>query len=191
MDIKIKKAKLTKGGTVEATYIDEDGNVISFCGNNPAHVDLKTRLAELIPYFAELTEQKESEKYDWDNIDCQDNIDLMRRLDVTGVSLGGNDNNPIATLTGRRTLMTSKVLNLNTPPTELDSDDSGWPRAEDFRFAIDAFMYEVQLYIVERKWAVKQTEIDFDNVDDPFADAGVTVDASIAEPEPTTADQVA
>ncbi len=29
MEIKIKKAKLTKGGTIEATYIDEDGNEIT------------------------------------------------------------------------------------------------------------------------------------------------------------------
>lgn len=97
MDIKIKKAKLTKGSTIEATYIDEDGNEITLKGKNTVHVDLKTRLAALIPYFAELTEQKEADRYDWDNPDSQENIDLMRRLDVTGVSLGGDDNCPIAT----------------------------------------------------------------------------------------------
>lgn len=176
MDIKIKKAKLTKSGTIEATYIDEDGNEITIKGKNAVHVDLKTRLAALIPYFADLTEQKEADRYDWDNPDSQENIDLMRRLDVTGVSLGGDDNCPIATLTGRRTLMSSKVLNLNTPPTDLDADDSGWVRAEDFRFAIDAFFYEVVLYITEKKWSVKQAEFDFENNDDPFANAGITAD---------------
>ncbi len=192
MSIKIKKAKLTKGGTVEATYIDEDGNEITIKGKNTVHVDLKTRLAELIPYFAELTEQKEAERYDWDNANSQENIDLMRRLDVSGVSLSGDDNCPIATLTGRRTLMTSKVLNLNTPPTDLDADDSGWPRAEDFRFAIDAFFYEVEQYILERKWAVKQAEFDFDNEEDPFANAGITADVEpITDSPKDTAEQVA
>lgn len=182
MDIKIKKAKLTKSSTIEATYIDEDGNEITIKGKNTVHVDLKTRLAALIPYFADLTEQKEADRYDWVNPDSQENIDLMRRLDVTGVSLGGNDNCPIATLTGRRTLMSSKVLNINTPPTDLDSDDSGWIRAEDFRFAIDAFFYEVQQYITEKKWAVKQGEFVFENSDDPFANAGITADVeSITE----------
>lgn len=184
MDIKIKKAKLTKGGTIEATYINEDGDVITMCGNNPAHVDLKARLAALIPYFAELTEQKEAERFDWDNIETQENIDLLRRLDVTGVTLSGDDNCPIAVLTGRRTLMTSKVLNINTPPTDLDSNESGWPRAEDFRFAIDAFFYEVEQYILERKWAVIQNEINFDNPDDPFAEAGVSVDGPDITAEP-------
>lgn len=195
MDIKIKKAKLTKSSTVEATYIDEDGNEITIKGKNAVHLDLKTRLAALIPYFAELTEQKESERYDWDNMDCQENIDLMRCLDVTGVSLGGDDNCPIATLSGRRTLMTSKVLNLNTPPTDLNADDSGWVRADDFRFAIDAFFYEVKEYITERKWSVKQNELKFDNVDDPFANAGIPEDVeSITDDNtetPNSAEKVA
>lgn len=194
MSIKIKKAKLTKGGTVEATFIDEDGNEITLKGKNTVHVDLKTRLSALIPYFAELTEQKEAERYDWDNPECQENLDLMRRLDVSGVSIGGDDNCPIATLTGRRTLMTSKVLNLNTPPTDLNADDSGWPRADDFRFAIDAFFYKVEQYILERKWAVKQAELDFDNVDDPFANAGITADVAPITDDDTPkdpADQVA
>ena len=173
MDIKIKKAKLTKGGTVEATYIDEDGNEISFKGKNIVHVDLKTRLAALTPFFAEMTEQKEADTYDWNNPESESNTDLMRRLDVSGVSLGGDDNCPIATITGRRTLMSSKVLNLNTPPTDLNADDSGWLRADDLRFAIDAFFFEVKEYITERKWAVKQTEFDFENEDDPFANAGI------------------
>lgn len=188
MEIKIKKAKLTKGGTIEATYIDEDGNEITLKGKNTVHTDLKTRLAALIPYFADLTEQKEADRYDWDDPDSQENIDLMRRLDVTGVSLGGDDNCPIATLTGRRTLMSSKVLNLNTPPTDLDADDSGWVRAEDFRFAIDAFFYEVQQYITEKKWSVKQAEFDFENNDDPFANAGITADVESITDTDTTKD---
>lgn len=195
MDIKIKKAKLTKSSTIEATYIDEDGNEITIKGKNTVHVDLKTRLAALIPYFADLTEQKEADRYDWVNPDSQENIDLMRRLDVTGVSLGGDDNCPIATLTGRRTLMSSKVLNINTPPTDLDSDDSGWIRAEDFRFAIDAFFHEVHQYITEKKWAVKQGEFVFENSDDPFANAGITADVEsiteIKDSVETTPGQVA
>ena len=176
MEIEIKKAKLTKGGGIEATYVDEDGNEITIKGKNVAHAGLKARLAALIPYFAELTEQKEADFYEWDKADSEINVDLMRRLDVTGVSLGGDNTCPIATITGRRTLMSSKVLNLNTPPTDLNADDNGWIRADDFRFAIDAFFYEVKEYIMERKWAVKQTEMNFDNEDDPFANAGIPED---------------
>ena len=69
--------------------------------------------------------------------------------------------------------MSSKILNLNTPPTDLNAEDSGWERADDFRFAINAFFYEVKEYITERKWSVNQTEFDFENEDDPFAHAGI------------------
>lgn len=184
MDIKIKKAKLTKSGTVEATYIDADGNEITIKGNNVAHKDLKSRLAELVPYFAELTEQKEADSYDWENEGSQENADLIRRLDVTGVSLGGDDHSPVAVLIGRRNLMSSKVINLNTPPTDLNSDENAWKRADDFRFAIDAFFYEVQEYIIERKWDVRQTEIDFGSADgDPFANAESTADVPAVDGE--------
>lgn len=193
MEIKIKKAKLTKGGTIEASYIDEDGNEITIKGKNQVHPDLKARLAELVPYFMDLTEQKEAERYDWDNPESEENTDLLKRLDVSGISMGGDDNCPIITITGRRTLMTSKVLNLNTPPVDLESDETGWQHADDFRFAVDAFFYEVREYITERKWAVKQAELNFDgNPDDPFANAEATADAEpIAEPQPNPADQVA
>ena len=64
MELKIKKAKLTKGGSVEATYIDQDGNEITIKGNHRAHVDLRSRLQELVPFFAALTEQKEADSID-------------------------------------------------------------------------------------------------------------------------------
>lgn len=73
--------------------------------------------------------------------------------------------------------MSSKVLNLNTPPIDIESDDMAWDRAEEFRFAIDAFFYEVAQYVTERKWALKQAEITFDNEDDPFANTDAPSDA--------------
>lgn len=84
--------------------------------------------------------------------------------------------------------------NLNTPPTGLNADDSGWPRADDFRFAIDAFFYEVKEYITERKWAIKQIEFDFENEEDPFANAGIpedVTDITEADNAKTQAEQVA
>lgn len=59
-DIKIKKAKLSKGGTIEASYIDADGNEIALKGKNKCHNDLRVAFAALVPYFTDLTEQKRS-----------------------------------------------------------------------------------------------------------------------------------
>ena len=71
--MKIRKAKLAKGGTVEASYVDDDGNEFAFKGKNVAHKDLRNRLSALVPYFADLTEQKEADSIDWLNLDSEEN----------------------------------------------------------------------------------------------------------------------
>ncbi len=185
MEIKIKKAKLAKGGTVEATYIDADGNEISLRGKNKCHNDLKVAFAHLVPYFADLTEQKESDSIDWSELESALNVELLRKLDVTGISISGDENNRYITLSGKRTLFTSRILNLNTPAVEMDSESFEWSHIDDFDIAVQDVIYEVKEYIVNRKWEVVQNTLDFDgNPDDPFAapqptdDAGIDVDVA-------------
>lgn len=182
--VKVKKAKLCKGGSVEASYTDQDGNEITIKGKNKCHNDLRVALAQLVPFFADITEQKEADSIDWNNLDSAENIDLLRKLEVTGVSVGGDDNNQIVTLTGKRTLFTSRILNLNSPGIELDSETFDWSHTADFDIAVQGFFYEVEQYIVNRKWEVVQAELDFDgNPDDPFAGAGIPDEAPpIEEP---------
>lgn len=175
--MKIRKAKLAKGGTIEATYIDDEGNEINIKGKNIVHNDLRTRLSALVPYFAALSEQREADDIDWRNLDSEENEKLLYKLEVRGVTVSGDETTPIAVMSGCRTLMTSKVLNLNTPATEFGIDASDWEHADDFRDAIDAFFYEVELYIKEKKWGMKQSEFNFDDdSDDPFSNAESTDD---------------
>lgn len=47
--------------------------------------------------------------------------------------------NPIVTLTGKRTLNTSKVLNINTPGVELNSETLDWIHIDDFDVAVQGF----------------------------------------------------
>ena len=184
MEIKVKKAKISKGGRVEASYTDVDGNEITLKGKNVCHNDLKVATAKLIPYFADLTEQKESDFINWKDLDSVENIDLLRKIEVTGVSIGGDDMNPIVTLTGKRTLNTSKGLNINTPGVELNSETLDWIHIDDFDVAVQGFFYEVGLYITDRKWQVVQSEINFDvDPDDPFAVVRPAEDIPIEEEE--------
>lgn len=178
MEIEIKKAKLSKGGAVEATYIDADGNEITLKGKHKCHNDLRTAFARLSPYFADLTEQKESDRIDWDDLESAGNVDLLRKISVSGISIGGDSNNRIITMSGSRTLFTSRVLNLNAPGIEMDSETFEWNHIDEFDVAIEDVVYEVKEYIVNRKWEVVQQDINFDaNPDDPFADAEATQDA--------------
>lgn len=169
-DIKIKKAKLSRGGCVEASYIDADGNEIALKGKNKCHNDLRVSLEALVPFFADLTEQKEADRIDWSNLDNPENVDLLKKLDVTGLSIGGDDNNRIITMTGRRTLLTSRVLNLNSPGVEMESETFEWPHIDDFDLAVQGFIFEVKEYILNRKWEVVQGVLNFEaDTDDPFA----------------------
>lgn len=178
MNLKIKKAKLTKGGGVEATYIDGDGNEITLKGNHRAHADLRAKLQELVPYFAELTEQKEADSIDWSDLGSEHNNELLKQISVSAVTKGGDDSAPFIVLSGKRVLMTRKVLNLCSPGVDLG--DESLEHGDELDIAVEAFLYEVEQYILEHKYDTDGV-LDFDadvsgNADDPFGEAGVTVD---------------
>ena len=174
----IKKVKLSKGGTLEVAYMDEDGNDITMKGKNIVHEDLRHRLDAIVPYFAELTEQREVPMIDWRNLDSEENQELLHRISVNGVTISGFDMDKQCVLVGKRTLSTSKVLNLCAPLTGFDPDTESYERCEELRDAVEALLYEAKLYITEKKWSFAQQKIDFDgNPDDPFAEAQAPVEA--------------
>lgn len=187
MELKIKKAKLTKSGSVEATYIDKDGNEITIKGNHRAHVDLRSRLQELVPFFTELTEQKEADHIDWDAPHNEANNELLKQISVTSVSKGGDDSAPFIVMTGKRILLTRKVLNLCSPGVDLG--DESLVHGDEFDMAVQAFLYEVEQYILDRKYDTDGV-LDFNSDDtsgntvDPFGEAGATVDVAIPEEIP-------
>ena len=178
--IEIKKARLSKGYQLEASYTDVDGNDITMKGRNRCHGDLRSAIAALVPFFADLTEQREADSIDWDDLSSEQNTELLRKIEVTGLSIGGNGVNRIVTITGRRTLMTSKTLNLNAPGVEMETDGMEWPHIDEFDMAVQGFLYEVREYIVNKKWEVSPGELDFSG-DDPFAAPDATDSAASVE----------
>lgn len=187
MELKIKKAKLTKGGSVEATYIDQDGNEITIKGNHRAHADLRSRLQELVPFFAALTEQKEADSINWSDLNGEANNELLKQISVSAVSKGGDDTAPFIVMSGKRILMTRKVLNLCSPGVDLG--DEALDHGEEFDMAVQAFLYEVEQYILDRKYDTDGL-LDFNqddttsNTEDPFGEAGITADVAIPEEMP-------
>lgn len=105
-------------------------------------------------------------------------------LEVTGVTKGGLDDMPTYVLTGKRTLVTRRILNLNAPGVELNSETFDWEHIDEFAEAVDAFFFEVHEYIVNRKWGNEQGTFDFEEpTDDPFSTAEAPADvAPIDEP---------
>lgn len=169
----IKKVKLMKNGCLEVTYTDNEGNDINLKGANTAHPDMKNAIKRLVPFFCELTEQKESEKINWDDIECDANIELLRRLDVHGVTISGSDAFVSVTITGNRTLnVTNRILNLNTPNVNLDAETETYDRVIGLQECVDMICEEAKLYITEHKYQVVQTTFDFEGSEDPFGADG-------------------
>lgn len=190
MDIKIRKAKISKSGLLEVSYIDQEGNDITMKGKNKCHNDLRVAFSRLVPYFADLTEQKEADRIDWSDLNTAENIELLRVLDVNGISMGSDDAFPIITLTGKRNLRSTQVLNLNSPGVDINSDTLEWPHVNEFDSEVQALIYEVKEYILNKKWEEQQMQIDFDaNPDDPFAGVGTGIeDISIEIETPEVAE---
>ena len=169
----IKKAKLIKNGCLEVAYTDSEGNEVVLKGANPAHQDLKDAMRRLVPFLCDLTEQKEAEKFDWDNPESEANAELVRRMDVVGVTISGSDAFVSCVLSGRRTLVvTNKVLSFNTPPITLDEDAETYERLSELNQAVDAVIEEAKLYVNEHKYSVIQTSLEFEGSDNPFGNEG-------------------
>ena len=54
------KIQITKQGTLNVTYKNEDGDLVQFAGANIVHKDLKDAMQALVPHLALITEQREA-----------------------------------------------------------------------------------------------------------------------------------
>lgn len=160
------KIKLTKAGTLEATYKNEDGDVINYAGANLVHKDLKEALQGLIPHLAIITEQREAFKKKLSDLreqritDKEDNV--YKRLTVEVLSFT-NDQKKVS-LTGSRILLNSGVISLTAPSVDL-ADEDDYEYQNDLALDVDAVLFEAKAYIEEKKWGVKQASIDFKDID--------------------------
>lgn len=186
------KIKLTKQGTLEAVYKNEDGDVIHHVGANLVHKDLKTALQGLIPHLAIITEQREAYKKKMKDLreqsitDSDDNI--FKRLSVEVLSFS-NDQHKVS-LTGSRILINSGVLTLTTPNIDLFDEDD-YEYQNDLALDVDAVLFEAKAYIEEKKWGVKQANLDFKDID-PYKDveAGEVPEVEAKGKKPTKVKKV-
>ena len=157
--MEILKAKVTKDTTLTASYRDENGTT-TVEGKNLVTNDLKDAFNSLTAHLAFLCEQKEA-----DGKECLEDLpkDIDKKLEVTGYTIGGEDESRGVTLIGKRFLKSNKVLNLNSPFTKFDDENEHYQFGFELEQAIQACEYEVNEYLFNKKWKVVQQEL-------PFAD---------------------
>lgn len=176
--MEFQKIQVTKQGTLNVTYKNEDGDVIQFTGANIIHKDLKEAMQALIPHLALITEQREAYKTTLGKLreqritDETDNV--YKRLTVDSVSFSNGEQR--VSLTGCRILTKTGVISLSTPTVNIE-DGEDYEYSDDLALDIDAVKYEAKAYIEEKKWGVKQAEIDFKDIDPYKVEAGEVPEA--------------
>ena len=176
--MEFQKIQVTKQGTLNVTYKNGDGDIIQFTGANIIHKDLKEAMQALIPHLALITEQREAYKMTLGKLreqritDETDNV--YKRLTVDSVSFSNGEQR--VSLTGCRILTKTGVISLSTPTVNLD-DNEDYEYSDDIALDIDAVKYEAKAYIEEKKWGVKQAEIDFKDIDPYKVEAGEVPEA--------------
>lgn len=163
--MEILKAKVTKDNTLTASYRDENGTT-TVEGKNLVTNDLKDAFNSLTAHLAFLCEQKEA-----DGKECLEDLpkDIDKKLEVTGYTIGGEDESRGVTLIGKRFLKSNKVLNLNSPFTKFDDENEPYQFGFELEQAIQACEYEVNEYLFNKKWKVVRQELPFEE-DAPVSD---------------------
>jgi len=163
-----KKIQLTKQNTLNVVYSNDDGDTITMVGANIVHRDFKEAIKNLVPHLAMLTEQREAYDVTLGELEAQRETEeksIFTRMSVVSVAFSGDE----VIISGNRVLDRGEVMNLNALKIST-VDDDGYEYLSELSLAIDGLKYEAEQYVTERKWGLKQGELQFDEAGDPFAD---------------------
>jgi hypothetical protein len=179
--MEFQKIQITKQGTLNVTYKNGDGDIISFAGANVIHKDLKQAMQALVPHIAIITEQREAYNTTLSTLKAQsiadDGDNVYKRMSVDTLSF--SDSERKVSLGGCRILGKGGVITVTAPTISLEDSDS-YEHNNDLDIDIEAVKYEAKEYIEQRKWGVKQAEIDFNDIDPYKVEAGDVPEADAA-----------
>ncbi len=87
----------------------------------------------------------------------------LKNIIVTGYSKGGNDESAGVSIQAQKLLKSGQVLNLSVPFTKYeDESGDGYLYGAELKEAIGRCSYEVDAYLFEGKYGIKQESFDFD-----------------------------
>lgn len=164
---KIEKVKL-KSDQLTVDYIESYPeanyrNNVTKASQQFVHPDLKYALSLLKAHVAAICEMPEAKNV---NVSEPSDDDLNERLKsyiVTGYSKGGSDESAGVSISAQKLLKSGQVLNLSVPFTKYeDESGEGYSYGQELLELITRCDYEVDAYLFDDKWGVKQESFDFD-----------------------------
>lgn len=182
--MEFQKIQLTKQGTLNVTYKNGDGDIIQFTGANIVHKDLKDAFSALIPHMSIITEQREAFKRTLKQLQgdriTDDGDNIFKRMTVDSLSFSNGEQR--VSMSGSRILTKTGVISFTTPNINIE-DGEDYDYSDELAVDIDAVKYETKQYLEEKKWGVKQAEIDFKDIDPYKVEAEAAPEADINAPK--------
>lgn len=172
METIIKKAKLKDGCLIVELvewFKDESisNEVVKTCGSL-IHQDLQDAFNGLKLHLVKICDLKFAEVIDRHEIGDFD-MTLLDEYNITGFSIGGNNENEGVTIIGNKKLRSGKVLNICAPFTKFQDEFMPYELETFLRESVDNCIYEVECYL-KGKTAIIQTEMDFNAIIKPPQD---------------------
>lgn len=143
------------------TSKDEEGNEkanvfdYTVTCRNEVHEDLVNALQNLRPHVLAITESFEP-KSDLAEIPEQ----MLDKIEVTGISIGGSDEHLGVTIIAKRKLKHGKILNLTTPFQKYEDENMPYEFAGELYADVEQLVDEVQQYLNGKYAPSKQLELD-------------------------------
>lgn len=192
--MEFQKIQLTKKNTLNMVFKDDDGNIVTVNGGNIVHKDLKACMNALIPHLSLLTEQREAyqrtlKELEADRIQNGNSQSVFRLMTVDTVVL--TEEECTVTIAGCRILQSGKVIKVESPQMA-SVDHEHYDYCSELFLAVEALIYEAKLYWEEKKFGMKEGDLDFGS-DDPFdgkVAAGDVPQADIKDAKPKKAKKV-
>ena len=182
--MEFQKIQVTKQGTLNVTYKNVDGDVIQFQGANIVHKDMKDAMAALTPHLAIVTEQREAHNVMLNTLRAQRITDegdnIYKRMTIDSVSFSNGEGR--VSISGTRILTKRGVIQITSPSINLE-DSEDYDNNDELAVDVDAVKYEAREYVENRKWGVKQAEIDFKDIDPYKVEAGDVPEAAADAPK--------
>ncbi|MDR2917821.1 MAG: hypothetical protein LBV72_00440 [Tannerella sp.] len=160
--VKIKGEQLTVDFVEDFVNANYHNDITKSC-QQIVHSDLKYALGLLKPHVVQICEMPEAKHINVADPSDEDLNERLKNYVVTGYSKGGDGESAGVTIIAQKLLSTGKVLNLTVPFMQFaDESGEGYPYGSELEEVIARCDYEVDAYLFEEKWGIKQETFDFD-----------------------------
>lgn len=168
--IDLKSVKLSGSG-LEAKYV-QNGTELNMKCKAPVHPDLREVFKQLVPYFVDVCEFNESDGIDFNNLDDPKTVVDLKKYTVSGLTISGSENSLSIVFIGHKLLESVKTLYVNSPRVNISEGipDIDENKAYHLRELCQDIVFEVEEYVINRKYAVQEQCLPFkdDDKSDPF-----------------------